>query len=283
MKYTCINTRDELLAYLERFDDRKFDVIALDLEAELNRHAYGERLCLVQVFDGVDTVLIDPFGIDKRYLKMLFESPNVLKVIYDASSDASLLKNTYDIEMKPIMDLRPAVDILNYERKDLHSVIAAELGVALTKKSKYQKHNWTRRPIDPEAIEYALNDVTHLLRLKDAMLRKLAGRGQLDLFFLKNLQIQSKDFTKDPRDRYRKVKGYHGLGAEEKRVFRRVFDVREKYARQLNMPSHNIVGRLDLLEIARNAGHVGALRFPRRFSPELVQKIVRELEEVARG
>ncbi|MFH1646124.1 MAG: hypothetical protein ABID71_00305 [Chloroflexota bacterium] len=283
MKYTYIKTQDELLAYLNRFEDKKFDVIALDLEAELNRHAYGERLCLVQIFDGVDTVLIDPFGIDKKFLKMLFESSNVLKVIYDASSDASLLKNTYDIEMKPIMDLRPAVDILDYEKKDLHSVIAAELGVTLTKKSKYQKHNWTRRPIDPEALDYALNDVTHLLRLKDAILRKLVERGQLDLFYMKNLQIQSKDFTKDPRDRYRKVKGYHDLTAEEKRTFRRVFDVREKYAKQCNMPSHNIVERTDLLDIARDARHISEIRFPRRFSPELAQRIARELAEAARG
>jgi ribonuclease D len=237
----------------------------------------------VQIFDGQDKVLIDPFGIDSKYLRPLFENHRVLKVIYDAASDSSLLKNTYNIELKPIMDLRPAVDILGYEKRDLHSVIAAELGVTLTKKEKYQKQNWTRRPIDPGAIEYALNDVTYLLRLKDVMMRKLVERGQLELFFLKNLQVQTRDYTKDPRDRYRKVKGYHGLSGEERRVFRRVFDVREKYAKQCNMPSHNVVGRTDLLEIARNPGHIKELRFPRRFKVELVERIVEDLEEAARG
>ena len=45
----------------------------------------------------------------------------------DASSDMSLLKNTADIEVKSILDLRPAVELLDYEKKDLHSVVAFEL------------------------------------------------------------------------------------------------------------------------------------------------------------
>ena len=126
MKYTYIKSKDELLAYLKRFEDVKHQVIALDIEAELNRHAYGERLCLIQIFDGVNKVLIDPFEIDNHTLRILFENKNILKVIYDASSDSSLMKNAYAIEIKSILDLRPAVDILNYEKKDLHSVIAAD-------------------------------------------------------------------------------------------------------------------------------------------------------------
>jgi hypothetical protein len=44
MKYTYISSNDELSAYLNKFEDRKDYIIALDIEAELNRHAYGETL-----------------------------------------------------------------------------------------------------------------------------------------------------------------------------------------------------------------------------------------------
>ena len=55
--------------------------------------------------------------------------------MYDASSDLSLLKNTDNMEIKSILDLRPAVELLDYDKKDLHSVIAVELGIFLEQKS----------------------------------------------------------------------------------------------------------------------------------------------------
>ena len=60
MEYTHIKTKKALRSYVKTFEDTKNAVIALDIEAELNRHVYGETLCLVQIYDGEDTVLIDP-------------------------------------------------------------------------------------------------------------------------------------------------------------------------------------------------------------------------------
>src|SRR4030042_150011 len=264
MDYTYIKNRGELISYLYSLEDQKNCVIALDIEAELNLHAYGEKLCRIQIFDGANKVLIDPLEIDNRTLKAFFERRNILKIVYDASSDSSLMKNTYDIEIKSLLDLRPAVELLNYDKQDLHSVIAAELGINLTRKVKFQRHNWTRRPIDKEALDYALNDVIYLFKLKDALLNKLHAGNLLDVFILKNLQVQKKDYARDPADRYRRTKGYHGLTGEEKSIFRKIYDVREKYAQMCNMPSYNVIKREDLLEIARGEKNINEIRFPTR-------------------
>jgi len=283
MKHNYIKSHSEFQSYLEGFEDKKYSVIALDIEAESNLHAYGEKLCLIQIFDGTNKVLIDPLEMDNNTLKTFFENRNFLKIVYDASSDLSLLKNTRNIDMKSILDLRPAVEILDYEKKDLHSVIAAELGVTLTKKSKFQRHNWVKRPIDEEAIAYALNDVIYLYRLKDAIFKKLCARKLLDLYILKNLQVQQKDYTRDPQDRYRRLKGYSSLSNVEKRTFRRVFDIRERYAKRINMPSHNVISRTDLISIAKDARSINEIRFPRRFTAGLIQEIVRELDKTVGG
>ena len=282
MNYINIKTKEALAAYLDSLEENRCQVIALDMEAELNRHAYGEKLCLVQIFDGTQTVIIDPFNIDINTLKTFFENRNILKIVYDASSDSSLMKNAYDIQIKSVLDLRPAVELLEYKKKDLHSVIAAELGVVLTQKEKYQRHNWTKRPIDKLALDYAISDVTYLFRLKDALLKKLYAAGLLDIFILKNLQVQNKDYARNPEDRYRKIKGYHTLSDDERRIFKKVFDIREKYAEKCNMPSHNIISRTDLLNLARDAGHINNIRFPRRFRDSLIQSILQELRSVGR-
>jgi ribonuclease D len=276
--YNYIKNKEELISYLKDLEDKKCHVIALDVEAEMNRHAYGEKLCLIQIFDGTNKVLIDPLEIDNISLKALFESRNILKIMYDASSDSSLLKNTYNIDMKSALDLRPAVELLNFDKQDLHSVIAIELGITLTKKLKFQRYNWMKRPIDKEAIDYAINDVIYLFRLKDALYKNLYTNNLLDMFILKNLRVQNKNYVKNLTDRYRKIKGYHSLSNNEKRIFTRVFDVRDKYAKMCNMPSYYIINKIDLIDIAKGVKHINELKFPKSFSDSLIQSILHELK-----
>ncbi len=283
MNYINIKTKEALAAYLDSLEENRCQVIALDMEAELNRHAYGEKLCLIQIFDGIQKIIVDPLNIDTHTLKTFFENRNILKIVYDASSDSSLMKNAYDIQIKSVLDLRPAVDLLEHDKKDLHSVIAAELGIVLTQKEKYQRYNWTKRPIDRQAIEYALNDVNYLFKLKDALLKKLSAGKLLDVFILKNLQVQNKDYARNPEDRYRKIKGYHSLSDAERQIFKRVFDIRDKYAKMCNMPAYNVINRTDLLNLARDAGYLNQIRFPRRFSDSLIQNILQELRSAVRG
>ena len=277
MNYINIKNEAELRSYLKKFEDKELHIIALDIEAESNLHAYGEKLCLTQIFDGVNNIIIDPFKIDNNTLKLLFENTNILKVMYDAGSDLSLLKNTADIEIKSILDLRPAAELLNYEKKDLHSVIAFELGIFLEKKRKYQKYNWIRRPVSEHAIDYALNDVMHLLALKDIILAKLFAKKLLEPFLLKNLQIQNKNYTRNPEDKYRKINGYSRLQKDEKSVFRRVFDIRDKYAKLYNMTPHNVIHKADLIKIVKDAKYIDGIRFTKRISMDLIQDMLHEL------
>ncbi|MBI5057072.1 MAG: hypothetical protein HZB61_10705 [Nitrospirae bacterium] len=277
MNYINIDNRSGLRSYLGKFEEKGLHIIALDIEAESNLHAYGERLCLTQIFDGVNKVIIDPFRIDTATLKLLFENANILKVMYDAGSDLSLLKNSADIEIKSILDLRPAADLLDYDKKDLHSVIAFELGIFLEKKKKFQKHNWANRPVFEEAIDYALNDVIHLLPLKDVILAKLYAKKLFEPFFLRNLQIQNKDYTRNPEDKYRKINGYGRLRDDNKAVFRKVFDIREKYAKRCDMPPHNVIHKADLINIVKDPKYVNKLRFSKRISTDLIQDILHEL------
>jgi len=282
VNYIYIENKSDLREYLEQLEEKGHSIIALDIEAESNLHAYGEKLCLVQVFDGVSGVIIDPLGIDNNTLRLLFENTNILKVMYDAGSDLSLLKNTSRIEIKSILDLRPAVELLDYEKKDLHSVVAFELGIFLKKKRKYQRYNWTTRPLSEQAVEYALNDVIYLLTLKDVILAKLYARKLFEPFFLRNLQIQNKDYTRNPEDKYRKINGYSRLGDTQKAVFRKVFDIREKYAKLYNMPPHNVIHKADLINIVNDAKFIDKIRFTKRVSAELAREIIRELKTALR-
>jgi ribonuclease D len=274
MQYRELQTKHAVFTYLKSLER---NMIAVDLEGEYNLHEYGEKVCLVQIYDGRELVLIDPFSVDTSALAKLFENPRLLKVMYGASSDLSVLKNGHGIECKAILDLQPGVKLLGHTKLNLHTAVRACLGIELEDKKKFQKYNWTRRPIDAEAIAYALCDVKYLLELKDTILPQLLERGLLEQFFLENMILQHKDYTRVPGQRLRKSRRFQALSAKAKQRFEGCFEIREQYAQQLNIPPHQLLANQELLAVADNPDLFARVTYPQRLQGKLVKAFHREM------
>lgn len=278
--YTLITTGVDLQEYLDDLLEAKQIVIALDTEANNHRYAYGQQLCLIQIYDGIRSIIVDPLKIKTGTLRNLFENRDILKIMYDAPSDISLLVNSKNMTIKSILDLRPGVELLDYEKKDLHSIIYAELGVELMHKKKFQKYNWLHRPLSEESLEYAMNDVKYLIRLKDIIMSKIYKKQLLDLFILRNIRIQNRDYFNDPRDNYQRVKGFKGLDDKCKPRFQQLHAVREKYAKLGNMPSAYIVSNNLLINIASGTQTLDDISFSKRLKENLRDNMLRDLKQV---
>lgn len=279
-KYTLITTGADLQKYLDNLLEAKQIILALDTEANNHRYAYGQQLCLIQIYDGIRSIIVDPLNIKTGTLRNLFENRDILKIMYDAPSDISLLVNSKNMTIKSILDLRPGVELLEYEKKDLHSIIYAELGVELMHKKKFQKYNWLHRPLSEESLEYAINDVKYLIRLKDIIMSKIYKKQVLDLFILRNIRIQNRDYFNDPRDNYQRVKGYKELDDKCKPRFQQLHAVREKYAKLVNMPSAYIVPNNLLINIASGTQTLDDISFSKRLKENLRDNMLRDLKQV---
>jgi ribonuclease D len=107
----------------------------------------------------------------------------------------------------------------------------------------------------------------------------LQAKNLLDVFFLKNMLINTKDYTRNPDDKYGKIKGYHRLSTGQKGVFIKVYDIRDRYAKSCNMPPHNIISNPEMIKIAQHDIEPGELRFPRRLSAKFVDNILRDVKK----
>ena len=224
MEYLTLSSAQEIDNYTEELKKSGRTTIALDFEGEFNLHVYGERLCLIQISDGNEAVIIDPMKADMGAVKRLFEDEKILKIMWDAQSDLSLVVNSYSMTINSVLDLRPSADLLELPKKDYASVTAAVLGVRKQEeKSRYQKYNWMRRPIDDDAVGYALNDVIHLHALKDAVLAKLFEKGLINEFLRQCMIIQNRNYVRTPGQRHKKMKGYRYLDKEEKGLLKETF------------------------------------------------------------
>lgn len=245
---------NEIHSYLDALDKRGRKVIAVDVEAESNLHCYGEHVCLIQIFDLENEIIIDPLRFKNgEGIRRLFEKRDLLKIMYDSLGDAALLDTVYGIRLQSVLDLRPAVALLEYPKQSLSYVLSEELGKAPMNKKKFQQYNWMTRPLDKAAIEYALGDVRDLFRLKDALFDKLKAVGLLDTYILQNLMLQDGSNNKKAKPaKHEKAKGYNRLDKKRREMFTELFTVRDAFAQRLNKPPHYVFNNDKLLELCRD-------------------------------
>jgi len=249
IKYQYIKTDSEIQKFRHNLHSKGIKTLAMDFEGEFSLHQYGEALCLIQIYDGKDSYIIDPVKISSSELKKLLETRDIVKLFFDAQSDRALVYKKYDIEILSVFDLADMVWILEGQARGLDAMIQKYLNITLSQKKKFQKHNWTVRPVKDEALEYALQDVLFLFRLKDALLKGITEKGLLETY-LHRLVSKDNKVKINPVPGVKRKREYKKLSKDQRLIFDRVYEVREKYAEKLNWPPNNIISNTLLFLIA---------------------------------
>ncbi len=271
--YTLLNTDKMVISYLNSLKERNIQVIGVDTEGEFNLHRYGEHLCLIQVYDKSEFALIDPIGLQPETIRSFFENGKILKIMYDASGDRTLVFRKYGITISSILDLLPAVELLELERKDLGSVTRAMLDIDEKPKANYQRYNWTRRPIDDAALGYAIDDVRHLFELKDELIARVYKAGHMDEYMRRNIEVQTRPINADPIPGVFRKGRFRNLPSAAKKLFTAAYEVRDGFARDLDLPPNSVVSNEDLFRLASKQMSAGDIRFSGSIRPELGARI----------
>ena len=274
--YKDIETDDELIDLIKRFIKNKIYKIAMDFECESNLHEYGEKLCLIQIYDGTDFYLIDPFKISRNELANLLEDKNILKYFYSAGSDKSLVYKQYKIKINSVYDQSYLVDMLGLEKKGLDAVLFSQLNIKILKKKKYQKYNWIKRPIDEAAKQYALSDVEHLFALNKKLTEIIIEQNKMD-HLIHHIVNETTDYEKKSTPSIYRKKGFRSLNKEYKQNFIDIVDVREKYAKKLNIPPNTLLSNEVIAKLAKDTKLIGTLEIYKKMKQQERKKFVNEI------
>lgn len=276
IKYTTISTDEELINLRKNWFNKNIHVIAMDFEGEYNLHAYGCKLCLIQVFDGFDFYIIDPFELSKIELKKTLEDKNLVKIFYGAESDISLVYRQYGIKMNSVWDLKTFVDVLEYEKKGLDDIINDVLGIKIEHKKKFQMHNWIKRPIDKDAIQYALTDVQYLFLLKEKLLNMVIREGKTETL-IKRLIKSRIDYDKESIPTIFKSKEFKILTPEERELAKKIYNIRECYAKQINCPPNLLLDKVNLINVTKNIDSIERIKPNKKINEELWSRFKSEI------
>ena len=243
------------------------NMIGIDTEF-MRERTYYAQLCLLQIALPAGSAAIDTLALaDLAALRPLMAAGGVRKVLHAARQDLEVLwpaigalTGVYDTQVAAALTgLPPQIGYAD--------LVERLLGVRLHKSQT--RTDWTRRPLSPEQIAYALDDVRYLLPLRAQLDERLEQLGRRDWF---EEEMGAYDgagsFAVDPAEAWKRLKGLAELDPGRRELAQQLAAWREERAMASDRPRGWILPDAALHDIV--------LRVPRS-EPELAQ--VAELPE----
>ena len=229
--------------------------IAVDTEAD-SMHHYPEKVCLVQVATPEQAYLIDPLALrNLSPLAPVLAAKGVQKLLHGADYDVRGMNRDFGMVFNNLFDTHLAARVLGLERVGLAGLLEDILEIEIPKDKRIQRADWSKRPLNDEALSYAVGDVVHLFTLKDALEERLQKLGRSAWSAEEcERQTEVRYTPPDPVASVLAMKESRGLDGKGLAVLSALYEFREEQARRLDRPPAYILSAEALGAIAAAPG-----------------------------
>ncbi len=225
---------------------------AVDTEFVWER-TYAPALCLVQLATKERLAVIDPLeGAPLEPVAELMADAAVEKVMHAPSGDLAAFVLHHEVRPRNVFDTQVAAGFVGFGGSpSLERLLDQSVGVRLRHDEGFT--DWQRRPLTPVQIEYAADDVRHLLAAAEALRTRLAEQGRQAWVDEEMEQRYGAEATlvQDPDQAWRRVSGRGRLRGEQVAVLAAVAAWREREARRRDLPASWLIKDATLIEVAR--------------------------------
>lgn len=230
-------------------------VVAFDTEFLFER-TYRPALGLVQLAgpSGL-AVAVDPLAVDMTPVWTLLCDDARVKLVHAGLMDWSIVSAATGGRLpRRVFDTQIAAAFLGHGAQiGYANLVEATLGVRVEKVETHT--DWLRRPLTRAQIDYALADVTHLLRVHTHMEKALAARGRTDFVReeCERAMTPARYADPDPREVFWNLKRASSLRPPELAVLRELCAWREVQARERDLRPHFVLRDEILFATAKRA------------------------------
>jgi ribonuclease D len=266
---------------LERLAVRAREEGRLGIDTEfMPEGRYRPLLCLVQICVGEEIAVLDPLqdGMgDPAPLAAVLADPAVEVVLHAGRQDVAILRRAWNTAFTNVFDTQVAAGFAGFSAQAgytglLHDV----LKIRLAKSASFTR--WDARPLTPEQIRYAREDVEHLLPLTDELQRRLRERGRLDWAREECLAIADATDERDPDEVWRRLPRISGLAPKERARARELAAWRERTAAAEDRPVGAVLRDPTLVELAKRGPRTTKeLSQIRGAGPDVVRRRARDI------
>jgi ribonuclease D len=230
--------------------------IALDTEF-MGEGRYRTLLCLIQLAipDGANAErieLIDPLeqDLDGAPLARIIADPAIQIVVHAGRQDVELMRRRFAAEVRNVFDTQIAAGFVGLGAQCSYDTLLAEvLGVRLAKSASFTR--WDTRPLSPEQLGYARDDVVHLLELAAELERRLTTLGRLEWAREECRFLECSSDERDLNTVFARLPRIRGLNATSQTIARELVQWRERTASMADRPVQSILSDAGLVELAK--------------------------------
>ena len=173
----------------------------------------------------------------------------------------------------PVFDTQVAALLLGFPDQVGYGTLVSELlGVTLDK--LHTRADWSRRPLSPEQIRYAADDVVYLAQVYERLVERLDELDRLDWLSgdFERL-VQPELYSNPPQLAWLKVRGINRIKGASLSVLQALAGWRESLAQQLDRPRGWMLRDDVLVDIARHLpGNLAALGKIRGLNERVVSR-----------
>jgi ribonuclease D len=228
--------------------------VALDTEAA-SFHRYHDRVYLIQMTAGGETWVIDPLPLaDLAPFGRLLGDAAVEKLFHDADYDLRLLHHQFGFTCRHHFDTRVAAQLAGESGIGLGTLLEKYFQVRPDK--RFQRADWSARPLTPPMLDYAAGDTMHLQKLRDILRAQLVAKGRLawaeEEFGLQEEGARWEGGETDPRESFLQFKGARALDRRGLAILRELHVWRETTAARLDRATFRLLGNEVILHLAAN-------------------------------
>jgi len=173
-----ITTTKDLAEACDRLAHHPY--ITVDTEF-LRETTYYPLLCVAQMASADEAVVVDAIaeGIDLKPFYGLMANERVLKVFHAARQDIEIVWHEAGLIPHPVFDTQVAAMVLGYGDSISYDQLVQRItGDTLDKSHRFT--DWSKRPLSPAQVKYAISDVTHLRDVFQALDADLHKRGRAE-------------------------------------------------------------------------------------------------------
>lgn len=226
--------------------------IGLDTEF-IGEDRFMPRLELIQIAVGDTCVVVDVPAIGSLDgLGEILADPTIEKIFHAGRQDLELLAAHTGQVPAPFFDTQIAAAMVGYGLQVAYSQLVQKVtGQKLDKAHTFT--NWSQRPLTPEQLAYAFEDVQFLFQIHDHLLKRLKSLGRMEWVQEEFARLQAAvgSAPKNPRERYRRIRGWENLKPKQAAVLRELAAWRDEEAQRRNVPRGRVIRDEVLIELAR--------------------------------
>jgi ribonuclease D len=237
-------------------DARAAGRFAFDTEF-MGEGRYRTLLCLIQlaVPDGTDAErieLVDPLAqdLDGTPLAAVLADSAIQTVVHAGRQDVALVRRRFATEVRNVFDTQIAAGFAGLGAQSSYDTLLAEiLDVRLAKSASFTR--WDTRPLSPEQLGYAREDVVHLLELAAELERRLSALGRLEWAREECGFLEQVSDERDLDTVFARLPRIRGLSLPAQTIARELVEWRERTAADADRPVQSILSDAALIELAK--------------------------------